>query len=192
MKKNRKIFGFIRERAGRTLVEVMVVITVIGLITSFVLTSITDTRKKARDDKRISDINQIDMAIKMYAQFNNGNAIGVPGWYAQVNNTCAGWYVGGKPVAEALKPFLNKVPDDPMRPAPPTACTISNHFWYYYGNGFRYILPEESNTPFGLIESTLNPKDYIICSKLERKADVRIDVPNPWGYVQYCVNGARR
>lgn len=62
MKKN---FGF-------TLVELLVVISVIGILASIVLVSFTGSQKQARDTQRKSDLKQYQLALENFANKSNG------------------------------------------------------------------------------------------------------------------------
>lgn len=67
MRKNRrKIWA-----KGFTLVELLVVISIISLLASVVLTTVNSTRAKARDVRRKTDIRQLLLAIQFYYD-NNG------------------------------------------------------------------------------------------------------------------------
>lgn len=59
MKHTNRIF-----RHGFTLIELMVVITVIGILASVVLVSMSGSRPKARDARRYSDLRQISPAME--------------------------------------------------------------------------------------------------------------------------------
>jgi len=54
------------KRKSFTLIELLVVIAIIGLLSSIVLVSLSGVREKARDTRRISDMNQIILALEMY------------------------------------------------------------------------------------------------------------------------------
>jgi type II secretion system protein G len=56
---------------GFTLIELLVVIAIIAVITSVILVSMTSSKAKARDGKRISDVNQYQLALE---QFFNKNS----------------------------------------------------------------------------------------------------------------------
>ena len=53
-------------RAGFTLIEMLVVIAIIGLLSSAVLVGLNDARLRARDARRISDIRQIQNGLEGY------------------------------------------------------------------------------------------------------------------------------
>lgn len=57
---------------GFTLIELLVVIAIIGILSSVVLTNLNNTRQKARDVKRISDILQLKLALTLYFDANGG------------------------------------------------------------------------------------------------------------------------
>ena len=60
---------------GFTLIELLVVISIIGLLSSVVLASVNEARARARDARRISDLNQIRNALALYYS-QNGNYVG--------------------------------------------------------------------------------------------------------------------
>ena len=57
---------------GFTLIELLVVIAIIGILSSVVLASLNDARQKSRDARRVSDINQLKLALELYYD-SNGN-----------------------------------------------------------------------------------------------------------------------
>ena len=56
---------------GFTLIEFLVVIAIIGILSSVVLASLNGARKKGRDARRISDLKQIELALEMYYDLNS-------------------------------------------------------------------------------------------------------------------------
>ncbi len=56
---------------GFTLIELLVVISIIGVLASIVLASLNSARVKARDARRIADLDQIKTALNFYYDSNN-------------------------------------------------------------------------------------------------------------------------
>ena len=57
---------------GFTLVELLVVISVIGILASIVLVSFTGSQKQARDTQRKSDVKQYQLALENFANKGSG------------------------------------------------------------------------------------------------------------------------
>jgi prepilin-type N-terminal cleavage/methylation domain-containing protein len=84
-----------RGQKGFTLVELLVVIAIIGVLATLVLLQLGTARARARDTKRIADINQIRTAAESYFEDNGGT------YPTTIDQTTLGKY-------------LTKVPSDPL------------------------------------------------------------------------------
>jgi len=120
MKINKKSKGF-------TLIELLVVIAIIGLLATLVLVSVTSSRQKARDARRISDLRQITLALEMYAEDNNrlypdGGDGGVG---------CDDWSAAIRPLTLIQPSYISALPSDPSGTVAPYA---------YESDGKDYVL----------------------------------------------------
>ncbi len=82
--------------AGFSLVELVVVIAIIGLLTSVVLASTNASHQNARDERRISDLKEIQIDLAQYD--------GYYGQYPSTLSAMGSFVVGG----------LGNIPVDPL------------------------------------------------------------------------------
>jgi len=93
----RKDRGLFSLNKGFTLVELLVVIAIIGILSTLLLLQLGVARAKARDARRIADINQVRSAIELY--FDD---------YGSYPNTSTD-------LSTDLANYTTRVPDDPLR-----------------------------------------------------------------------------
>ncbi len=61
-----------RKRQGFTLIELLVVISIIGLLSTLAVVALDNARKRARDAKRLVDMQTLQKAMQMYYdKYNN-------------------------------------------------------------------------------------------------------------------------
>lgn len=61
-----------RKEKGFTILELLVVVAIIGILTSITLAFFSDAREKGRDSRRFDDMRQIKNALGLYNTDNNG------------------------------------------------------------------------------------------------------------------------
>ena len=59
-----------KKQKGFTLIELLVVIAIIGVLATIVTASLNSARGKARDARRVADIQQLRVALQMYYDIN--------------------------------------------------------------------------------------------------------------------------
>jgi len=79
--------------SGFTLFELLVSISIIAVMTAVAVVSFGGLNKKARDQRRISDVEKIRVALESYKQINN--------------------YYPPESTVQSLGGFLDKIPTDP-------------------------------------------------------------------------------
>jgi prepilin-type N-terminal cleavage/methylation domain-containing protein len=58
---------------GFTLIELLVVIAIIGLLSTIIAAPIQNARKKAKDAKKVAEMDSVRLALDQYAEANSGN-----------------------------------------------------------------------------------------------------------------------
>lgn len=106
---------------GFTLIELLVVITIIALLTGFIMSSMSQSRMRARDAKRISDISQIQLAIEQYFDRCQQYPTSI---YNDSSNNC--------PTNTSIKlaNFISKVPTD----------SAGSQYGYSQNSNLDYVL----------------------------------------------------
>ncbi len=124
---------------GFTLIELMVVVAIIGLLSSIVLVSLSTARSKGRDARRFADTQSIQQAVELYfaysqvypncARTTGGAFPGDPsGTYANTNTGSANSMIC---LATKLVPkYFGKLPQDPQNnPSDLTSSSYAYDQW---------------------------------------------------------------
>jgi type II secretory pathway pseudopilin PulG len=85
-------------RSGWTIVELLIVISIIMIVTALVLPSLGGVRRTASELKTLSNIRQIGIGLSLYAE----DAAGLPPVFAEPVWPESTWNIGGTPVETAL------------------------------------------------------------------------------------------
>lgn len=146
---------------GFTLIELLVVIAIIGLLASTVLASLDTVRAKARDAKRISDLNQIRLALELYFADNGYYPASGCGWDCngyRYSYSVASWAA----LASDLAPYIDPLPIDPVNNACAPWGSSNTCLSYAYGNVGRvtqepqYDLTTHLETPNHPLRCSVN------------------------------------
>lgn len=118
--------------AGFTLVELLVVISIISVLASIIFATLKSVRVKVRDARRIEDLRRIRLAVDYFFDQNNYYPQSDCGW------DCVGYRVstgaGWNALAAELSPYLSVLPKDPLNTsACPGPWEAGCHI-YSYGN----------------------------------------------------------
>ena len=104
----------IRQQHGFTLVELLVVISIIGLLSTVGVVALTSSRRQSRNAKRIADVKQLVTAFGLGLDAN-GTYPGGSGWRCISASCYGGWsvYVADATTDNFSQPFMANKPADP-------------------------------------------------------------------------------
>ena|SRR3989344_5284708 len=135
---------------GFTLIELLVVIAIIGILSSVVLASLNTARIKARDARRLADLNSLTLALELYANDNSGK-------YPLANANCAADDHHGLDVlTTGPAPYISKIPTDPT--ASPNC--------YTYASGASGVANTNYHMAATLENSASKPANDADCSSI--------------------------
>ncbi len=97
-------------KKGFTLLEILIIIIIIGIITSMVSGSFFSSLKKGRDGRRKGDLEQIQRAVEMYYEDKKAypTAAATPGFPFGSSLCQTGPCVSGEKI------YMQRVPNDPL------------------------------------------------------------------------------
>jgi general secretion pathway protein G len=151
-------------RRAFTLVELLVVIAIIGLLSTVATVSLSSSRAKARDAKRIADFRQITTAINLYYEDH--------GYYPQCaagGEVCSTTgYSGDFTTVLEIKPdYMANIPKDPKN--------VSGSYGYYYARGWHPV----SNCAYSA--HTTLASEYLLATRLENPNGIAGSCPGGFG-----------
>jgi prepilin-type N-terminal cleavage/methylation domain-containing protein len=141
------------KKFGFSIIELLVVISIIALLSSALLSNVNNVRKKARDTKRITDLKAIKTAFEWYQTTDpDGNYPNSGGSFFSTNG--GGLNNSFAPLTTIVGPILPSFPNDPLN--------ITGQFGYYYAVGYKSC--GSGGPPFC---PTGNFYSYVLSTRLE-------------------------
>ena len=131
----------IQNSRGFTLVELLIVIAIIGVLTTLLMANFIGVRQRARDAQRKSDVRQIQAALELYRSDQGSYPSSLPDCKGQLASP------------DGTVVYMRSVPCDPLYPN------------YYYGG--KYFFSSDSGCDSGFPPQT----GYHIRVCLENKND---------------------
>lgn len=116
-----RFFSCKKAERGMTLVEIVLVVAIIATLSVAVFANLGDARKKPRDAKRMSDLGQIELALRLHKDVYEG--------YPNTAEFDAGVSIGiGGSIDTVLQPYLPTIFKDSMQDSD------SNYGYFYDSN----------------------------------------------------------
>lgn len=140
----------VSKERGFTIIELLVVIVVIAILAAISIVSYSGIQQRARDSQRLSDMNTISTALKLYAaekgSFPEVSSTG-GAWAWEVSNTSGGPTNFLSPLKTSnvissvpTEPSRNPIQDTTSSAQPYTPSSASRNYLYFY-----YTYPAGSN-----------------------------------------------
>ncbi|MDP3900527.1 MAG: prepilin-type N-terminal cleavage/methylation domain-containing protein [bacterium] len=108
-----------KNKSGFTLVELLVVVAIIGMLSSLATVSLNSARTKARDSKRFADVRQLQLAVELC--FQEGGSYPLLG---AMGTLPLDYECGPLETLPALSSFLGIQPLDPSTYQPYSYCSL--------------------------------------------------------------------
>lgn len=115
---------YLLRNQGFTLVELMIVVLIIGILTTLIMVSLDNTKMTARNTRRLADIKQIQLALKMY--YNDTGMFPTS-------------ITPGSSIARGGSNYMLRVPQNP-KPWADNGCPDQDYQYKQLENGQRYSL----------------------------------------------------
>ena len=102
------------KNSGFTLIELLVVVSLIGVLATLVLANLNETRSRARDAQRKSDLRNIQTALRLYyndyGKYPAHSGSNIAGCGVSGTSTCE-W---GQSFAAGDQVYMQTLPEDPL------------------------------------------------------------------------------
>jgi prepilin-type N-terminal cleavage/methylation domain-containing protein len=177
---------------GFTLVELMVVISIIGILSAIVYANFSDARKAARDEIRITDLKNLQLAIELYKAQNGVYPLQGGGCTPFITWTGPGplnssWGCSSDPdpnyIVGLVPDYIAELPTDPNRE-------------YEEGSGFIYRT-NVARTDYKLMshyavekKTIKNYNDEYARCPAQIAPSCPLPLPNPYSYAVYSAGAA--
>ena len=151
---------------GFTLVELLVVITIIAILSVVGISAYSGVQKNARDAKRKEDLRTIKVSLELYYQKNSRYPC--PGDNAWKSSSSGGNWITDEDFANCSDTtgkdfdsnYISRMPTDPLNSGPGTVWGGSNSGYYYGYRGYHSGFCNSRKGQF-----------YILAALLENKND---------------------
>ena len=154
------MYLYSQKKKGFTVVELLVSISIIGILSTIVFASFSQAQKKARITKRISDLKQMQVALEYYYAVNKSYPNSNGAWITE----CVEFNGTGNNVIPGLVPnYISRIPVDPKSAPVHAVAPIYRPAWadcylYMSYNGLDYAFLAHSISEFSQADYLSQPQ----------------------------------
>lgn len=138
-------FNFLNK--GFTLVELMVVIGIIGILSSIVYANLSSSKSVARDSLRKTDLKNMELAVKLYKAQTGHYPIGCKGSGAWSGALSGSYSCGANYIVGLTPDFISVLPSDAHYPS------TANVGYIYRSDGNDYKIMAHQSVESAKIKS---------------------------------------
>ena len=150
-----------------TLIELLVVIAIIGILAAIAMPSISNVRAKARDSKRLADLNTFKTALEMYFSDHGEYPIWTSGCLENTSATSSPFLAGSGFVPN----YMRQIPKDPLYG--------KGHCFYYKttanGSDYHALAFLEKNIQASKDDGGAFDNYYEVFSRKEKLDEIAVD-----------------
>jgi general secretion pathway protein G len=138
-----------KRQIGFTMIELLVVVSIIGILTTLITSNLATAQSRARDARRKTDLKVIAQGLEMYYSQNNS--------YPAVGNGSTGTFdfaTGSLIDSNGADVYIKTMPKDPRNVA---GATSSTYFEYYYCTSAAGATPRRVYNLYANLENNADP-----------------------------------
>ena len=130
-----------KNKSGFTIIELIVVIVVIAILATITFVSYNGVQAKARDDRRLTDVSNIEKAMELYYSDNGSYPVPTGATGSAING---GWYSSGDSSWNMLSGLLvgsdaiDTVPVDPINTNASILTSLARYNYAVFVSGGGY------------------------------------------------------
>ena len=149
-----------------TLIELLVVIAIIGILAAIAMPSISNARAKARDSRRLADLDTFRTALEMYFSDHDQYPVWTSGCLENTSATSSPFLAGSGFVPK----YIGQIPKDPL--------FGKGHCYYYIttanGSDFHLLALLEKNLQASLADGGTFDSYYEVFSRKEKLSEIGV------------------
>jgi len=154
------------EQRSFTLIELLVVIAIIGILAAFAMVSLGGARAKARDSRRLADLNTFRTALEMYFSDHNQYPVWTSGCIEDTSAT------GSPFLLDFVPNYMRQIPKDPLY--------LKGHCYYYKttanGSDYHTLALLERNIQASQADGGENDSYYEVFSRKEKLDEIGANI----------------
>ena len=155
-----------KKQRSFTLIELLVVIAIIGILAAFAMVSLGGARAKARDSRRLADLNTFRTALEMYFSDHNQYPVWTSGCIEDTSAT------GSPFLLDFVPNYMRQIPKDPLY--------LKGHCYYYKttanGSDYHTLALLERNIQASQADGGENDSYYEVFSRKEKLDEIGANI----------------